>query len=353
VVSLVDLRIERPRTPENRHTEPEVLSPSLREAIGETLARGQQVIVFLNRRGHSTFVVCGVCGQGLKCHQCDVSLTHHLSQRRLVCHYCGEQRELPSDCPSCHGPLLRLGVGTERVEAEVAAGFPQARVARLDRDAASTTEALTELLASFARRELDVLVGTQMVAKGHDFPGVTLVCVALADTALALPDFRAAERTFQLLTQVAGRAGRGADAGRVLVQTYAPEALPIARVMNHDFVAFAQEELKRRKALAWPPFARLAQVRIEGQNPTVTMQVAQKLGGIAARALPPASHGVRLLGPAPAPLSKLKGLTRWQLLLKGPSHAALAGPLNAVEAALAELPSAVKVVLDVDPSAML
>lgn len=352
-VGLVDLRIERPKTPEARLEEPPVLSPTLRDAIGETLEKKQQVILFLNRRGHSTFLVCEVCGQTLKCRDCDVCLTHHLSSRRLQCHYCGRADPVPDHCPECNGTLLKLGVGTERIEAEVAAAFPHARVARLDRDAATSAERLTELLASFARREIDVLVGTQMVAKGHDFPGVTLVCVVLADSALALPDFRAAERTFHLLTQVAGRAGRGKDAGRVLVQSYNPEASPIACMLANDFLGFSEGELKRRRVLHWPPYARMAALRIEGDSPDLTARVAQRLAAAMARKLPPPSRGVRLLGPAPAPIARIKGKTRWQLVVKGPTHADLAGPLDEAERLLPDVPHGVKVVIDVDPSAML
>jgi primosomal protein N' (replication factor Y) len=226
-------------------------------------------------------------------------------------------------------------------------------VARLDRDAASSAERLTEMLASFARREIDVLVGTQMVAKGHDFPGVTLVCVVLADTSLAIPDFRAAERTFHLLTQVGGRAGRGADPGRVLVQTYNPDSDPIRRVLAHDFEGFCAAELEWRRRLAYPPYTRMAAVRIDGEHPEQTAQVARALGSRLARRMPPASRGVRLLGPAPAPVARIKGRTRWQLLLKAPTHAALAPLLDEVEAHLEVVPAAVKVVIDVDPTAML
>jgi primosomal protein N' (replication factor Y) len=244
-------------------------------------------------------------------------------------------------------------LGTEKVEAEVADRFPHARVARLDRDAVSSSEELTELLASFARREVDVLVGTQMVAKGHDFPGVTLVCVVMADTALALPDFRAAERTFHLLTQVGGRAGRGVDPGRVLIQTYNPQAEPVARVVHHDFEGFYNEELRRRHLLGWPPFSRLAAVRIEAPHPTDAASAANALGKAMAQRLPPPQHGVRLLGPAPAPITRIKGKTRWQLLLKAPNHRALEAPLAAAEALIEELPSSVRVTIDVDPGAML
>ncbi len=352
-LELVDLRLERPRTPETRGTEPPILSPTLRTAIGETLDKKQQVILFLNRRGHSTYIVCEVCGQSLRCENCDVCVTHHHSSRQLQCHYCGKASPLPRACPSCTGPLLELGVGTERIEAEVADAFPHARIARLDRDAASSTEKLTEMLASFARRELDILVGTQMVAKGHDFPGVTLVCVVMADSALTLPDFRAGERTFHLLTQVAGRAGRGKDAGRVLVQSYNPEAKPIARMLENDFARFSEEELQRRQLLAWPPMTRMVVLRVDGESADLTARVAQRLARVIQNHLPPPSQGVRLLGPAPAPIARIKGKTRWQLVLKAPTHAAMFKTLDAVEREMSEIPSAVRVVIDVDPAAML
>ncbi|WP_426732959.1 replication restart helicase PriA [Myxococcus faecalis] len=351
-IELVDLRQERPREGIVTEEAP-ILSPPLLRAMEETLAKGQQVILFLNRRGHSTVLLCEVCGLSLKCTSCDVCLTHHRSQNRVVCHYCGLTMPVPERCLECTGPILKLGIGTERVEAEVVERIPNARVARLDRDSATSAERLTELLASFARRELDVLVGTQMVAKGHDFPGVTLVCVVMADTSLAIPDFRAAERTFHLLTQVAGRAGRGKDPGRVLVQTYNPDAEPVKRVLAHDFDGFAQQELEWRKALAYPPFARMASIRLEGEHPEQVASVARHLGNLVSRNMPPASAGVRLLGPAVAPIARIRGKTRWQLLLKGPTHVALAPLLARVETALADVPSAVKVVLDVDPGAML
>src|SRR5215470_18744971 len=298
-------------------------------------------------------LVCEACGQGVPCSRCDVSLTFHLRTRNLQCHYCGESRPVPDRCPACGGPLLAVGAGTERIEAEVAERFPAARVARLDRDAATTAERLTELLSRFARGEIDVLVGTQMVAKGHDFPGVTLVCVVSADTGLLLPDFRAAERTFQLVTQVSGRAGRGKEPGRVLVQTWNPEADAVARVPEHDYDGFAQHELAWREALAWPPFSRLVAVRIEGEDPQETAAVARKLGDRLAVLLPAPDTGVRLLGPAPAPLPRLRGKSRWQLLLKAPRHALLGPVLDQLERDLEVLPAAVRVVLDVDPGAML
>jgi len=351
-VELVDLRRVRPR-PTGTPEQPPALSPPMVNALGEALGRGQQAILFLNRRGHSTAVVCEACGQGVPCSRCDVSLTFHLRGRNLQCHYCGEARPVPDRCPGCGGPLVPVGAGTERIETEVAERFPSARVARLDRDAATTAERLTELLSRFARGEIDVLVGTQMVAKGHDFPGVTLVCVVSADTGLLLPDFRAAERTFQLVTQVSGRAGRGQEPGRVLVQTWNPEADAVARVPAHDYDGFAEHDLAWREALAWPPFSRLVAVRIEGQDPGETAAVARKLGDRLAVLLPGPATGVRLLGPAPAPLARLRGKSRWQLLLKAPRQALLGPLLDQLERDLEVLPGAVRVVLDVDPGAML
>jgi primosomal protein N' (replication factor Y) len=351
-VGIVDLRTERPRFRDDGG-EPPILAPASLAALEETLARGQQAILFLNRRGHATFLLCQACGESLRCDACDVSLTLHLSRRRLLCHYCGALRDVPRHCPACDGPLIPLGVGTERVEGEVEERFPNARVARLDRDVATSAEKLTDLLAAFARREIDVLVGTQMVAKGHDFPGVTLVLVVLADTSLSLPDFRAGERTFQLLTQVAGRAGRGKEPGRVLVQTYHPDADPVRHVLDHDFEAFSTQELRWRKQTAYPPFSRMAGVRIESADAGLAERTARALAQAAARRMPPPEQGVRLLGPAPAAIARIQGKTRWQLLLKAPTHGLLAGPLTALEEEARLAPRSVRVVVDVDPGAML
>src|SRR5690606_27138146 len=216
------------------------------------------------------------------------------------------------ECPSCRTELLVLGMGTERLEQSLARHLPEARIARLDRDTAVSAKKLRSILGAFARRETDVLVGTQMVAKGHDFPGVTLVGVVLADIGLGLPDFRAGERTFQLLTQVAGRAGRGDAPGRVIVQTFHPEADPIVFASRHDPLGFAEREAARRRALGYPPFRRMLAVRVEGPSPAATQTAASTVGTILRRL---AGSRAQVLGPAPAPIARLRGKTRFQILV--------------------------------------
>jgi primosomal protein N' (replication factor Y) len=242
-----------------------------------------------------------------------------------------------------------VGAGTEQVEAAVRELVPSARVARMDRDAVAGAADVAELLARFARRELDVLVGTQMVTKGHDFPGVTLVGVVLADTALALPDFRAAERTFQLLTQVAGRAGRGDDAGQVIVQTFHPHSPAVAFAVGHDYAGFAEVELDRRRALGYPPFGRMMAVRVEGSE-AGARRTAEALGEAARPAL---TAGVSMLGPAPAAIERIRGKSRWHLLFRASDPAALRRVHRALGPAALRPPGGASVRFDVDPHAML
>jgi primosomal protein N' (replication factor Y) len=332
---------------------PPLLSAELCQALDEVLARRQQAILFLNRRGTSTFHVCLACGRSIACVNCAVSLTAHGGSGRLLCHYCGHERALPQACPECGGPLDSLGMGTEAVEHELSTRFPGARLCRLDRDAAGGAEDVTALLASFAKGEKDILVGTQMVAKGHDFPGVTLVGVLLADIALNLPDFRAAERTFQLLAQVAGRAGRGSEPGRVVVQTFNPEAAAIGCVVGHDYKTFAEHELALRKAFRYPPYCRLLAVRIDGFKPAETMQAAKLVAQAAADAARASGGQLRLFGPAKAPFSRLRGRLRWQLLIKGPTARALVPAAEAIEAIAEDLPGGARASLDVDPIGLL
>ncbi|MBI5545045.1 MAG: primosomal protein N' [Deltaproteobacteria bacterium] len=328
---------------------PPLLSEELRASLEDVLAKGRQAILFLNRRGQSTYHVCLACGRSVTCRDCAVSLTLHGTSNRLLCHYCGHTEPLPAACPQCGGPIDSLGMGTEAVEAELGKRFPAARVCRLDRDSATQAEEITALLAAFAKGEKDILVGTQMVAKGHDFPGVTLVGVLLADIALNLPDFRAAERTFQLLAQVAGRAGRGVEPGRVVVQTFNPEAPAIAHVVGHDYLAFSEHELALRRAYFYPPFCRLLAVRIEGVHPQGTAEAARLVAKAVGQAARDSGGALRLIGPAKAPFAKLRGKVRWQLLIKGPTARSLVPAAEAVEKVAEQLPGNARASVDVDP----
>ena len=326
-----------------------LVSPRLAEALAATVAAGQQAILFLNRRGYETLVVCEACGEEARCTDCAVSLTHHARRGILLCHYCGRTERMGGRCPACGGPRIGVGVGTEQVEEAVRGLLPGARVARLDRDAVGTAEETAALLARFARRELDVLVGTQMVTKGHDFPGVTLVGVVLADTALALPDFRAAERTFQLLAQVAGRAGRGADAGRVIVQTFNPATPAVSCAAGHDYAAFAQGELDRRVRHGYPPFGKLLAARVEGSE-AGARRTAEALAEAARRVL---RGEVAMLGPAPAAIERIRGRTRWHLLFRATSAQALFRVHGALARVARRPPGGAEVRFDMDPQSML
>nr|MBA3541868.1 primosomal protein N' [Deltaproteobacteria bacterium] len=331
-----------------------MLSAPLRTAIGETLAAGDQSILFLNRRGFATFVLCKACGHAFRCPHCSVSLTYHRHSDRLSCHYCGFTQRVPENCPKCKtaGSIERKGLGTEKVAEAVAAAFPTARVARLDRDVASGAK-VEVVLSRVGRREVDILVGTQMVTKGHDFPGVTLVGVLCADTGLDLPDFRASERTFQLLAQVAGRAGRGDRVGRVLIQTYRPETPAVVAAAAHDYLQFFVAESAARAEHAYPPHGRLIAVRIDGPDEHEVAGAAKLLAGLAedmVRQRPDVS-GVEVLGPVPAPLERLRGRTRWQIWLRGPDRHALRRVARMVQGT--EVASSVRVGLDVDPMSAL
>ena len=332
-----------------------VFTERLASAVERTLSLGEQVILFLNRRGFAPYVFCHDCGHSYRCSECEVSLTLHRHRGIIMCHYCGEQSPAPDSCDSCHGHRVgAFGLGTERVEAEVRNLFGNLPTLRLDRDVVRNKNELASVLGRFRKREAQVLIGTQMVAKGHDFPGVTLVGVISADASLNFPDFRAAERTFQLLTQVAGRAGRagGTDAKRgfVLVQAYETEHYAIAAAQHHDYARFVEEELQHRKELNYPPYAHLALLRFEGPHEAATqqagMQAAQALqAGIARDGLP-----VMALGPAPAPLARLRGQWRFVVLLKASQRSALRQALTHLPR---KTPGEIRRVLDVDPVSML
>jgi primosomal protein N' (replication factor Y) len=303
------------------------LSEELLNAVAETHARGEQSIVLLNRRGYSAFVLCRSCGERVQCPNCDVTLTFHQRERSLVCHYCDFRQRPPEACPACKGKYIYyVGEGTEQIEEMLRRKFPTLRLARLDRDTTSRRHTYEEVIMRFAAGELDMLVGTQMIAKGHDFPNVTLVGVVSVDAGLAMPDFRAAERTFQLITQVAGRAGRGDRAGRVLIQTYHPEHYALRHACAQDYGAFYEEEIRYRKNLSYPPFVSLAALLVRGDDLSKTTAIAEALK----QALDAANtdRACRVLGPAPAPLARLRGEHRIQLLVKSRSRPRLRAALD-------------------------
>ncbi len=347
-VRLVDLRRIGPGP-----TGDKLLSLPLHRAIEENLARGEQTILFLNRRGFAPSVVCMACGSVETCKACAVSLTFHRGENRVKCHYCGFEDRCPPRCSACGSTQLSLeGLGTEKLEATLAEAFPSARIARLDRDVAAGI-ASEKVLARVRRGEVDILVGTQMVTKGHDLANVTLVGVVNADAALSMPDFRAGERTFQLLVQVAGRAGRHERPGRVLIQTRTPEHPAVVFASRHDVDGFLRAELADRRDTSYPPIARLALLRIEAVDEKVAEQAARALAE-AARATPAATRrAVEVMGPAPAPIPRLRGRFRFRVMLRSADRAPLRAALRAVDAAMVDLDRKVRAVIDVDPVAML
>jgi len=292
-----------------------ILGPALRDALAARLARHEQSLLLLNRRGYATSLLCRECGQEAMCPNCSVSLTLHQGGRRALCHYCGHEAGAPTACPSCRGAYLRLtGFGTERVAEAVLASLPGARVERLDRDRASRRGVLAQTLAAFEKGEIDVLVGTQMIAKGHDFPRVTLVGVVDADVGLGIPDFRSAERTFQLLTQVAGRAGRGETAGEVILQSHMPDHYALGHACAQDYESFFEREMEFRRTMGYPPVAALVNVIVRAAEAPKGAKEADAL----ARALRASAGGrYRVLGPAHAPLARLRNEHRFQVVLKG------------------------------------
>ena len=342
-VHLIDLRRDKPP----KDAAP-FLSVPLRNALAETLGRGEQSILFLNRRGFSNFIQCRSCGHVLECDQCAVAMTWHRGPQLLRCHYCDAVRALPGGCPDCgQGELGLLGQGTERVEDALRTLFPQARVARLDRDTA-TGRGLRDVLDAVRTGKVDILVGTQMVTKGHDFPRVTLVGVLQADASLAFPDFRAGERTFQLLTQVAGRAGRGDRPGRVLIQTYNPEHPCLQAARLHDHAAFCVHDLELRRMMTYPPFGHATAIRLDARLPEQVEAVSRSLAD-ALRSAMQGQPDVVLRGPAPAPLVRLRGRSRWAMLLTATRRESLRRVLDTCDPANHPRPADVRIVVDVDP----
>ncbi len=305
-----------------------VLSAELRGAIAETHSKGEQSIILLNRRGYSCFVLCRSCGETIKCRNCDITLTFHKGIDRLVCHYCNFRQRTPTNCPNCDsGFLYFMGEGTEQLEKVLRKEFPELKISRVDRDTTRKRKELESILHDFSAGKIDMLTGTQMLAKGHDFPNVTLVGVVSVDTGLALPDFRSAERTFQLITQVAGRAGRGDRPGRVLIQTYFPEHYALVHAREQSYEAFYEDEIKFRGRFGYPPFTALASIIVRHRD----IRTAAKNAGIIRASFREADPEGRCstLGPAPAALSRLKGEFRLQIVVRSRSRTVLKDKINA------------------------
>jgi primosomal protein N' (replication factor Y) len=345
-VHIVDMREEFLTT--RKHA---TFSRALVEAIRGRLENNEQAIVLLNRRGFSSHVACRSCGARIECVNCAVTLTYHRRDRRLLCHYCGYAEKVPSVCPRCNSEHVHfLGIGSERVEDELHAEFPSARIARLDRDTVTGKRQFEDILQNFRERNYDMLVGTQMIAKGHDFPRVTLVGVVSADVGLGVADFRASERTFQLLTQVAGRAGRGEQAGEAVIQTLYPDHYSIQLACRQDYPAFFERELKFRKAMGYPPFLSIVNTVVRARTFSGAMDDAEEIVGRLRKA--DGGRGeFRVLGPAPAPLGRLRGEYRVQMLVKGRNRKRMR---EALRTALADRPElARRTVIDVDPISVL
>jgi primosomal protein N' (replication factor Y) len=347
-VAIVDLRSEMGR----RRTRGAISRP-LFQAMREALRADGQVILLLNRRGFSTSIQCPACGHVVKCPDCDIALTHHREGERAVCHYCDHEIRAPSTCPECQFDGIRYaGLGTQRLEAEVRSRFPDEPCLRMDSDSMQRFGSHEKALDRFRSGEIKILLGTQMIAKGLDFPNVMLVGVINADTALHFPDFRAAERTFQLVTQVAGRTGRGPRGGRVLVQTFSPEHPAILAAARHDYVMFAEQELPVRQEFDYPPFSTMARIVVRGPDAEPTEEFADQLSDRLHEHVEAQPTKIRVLGPAEAPMPKLRGKFRFHLLLHGRDRTAVC---RVIEQTTETLSSANNIIwtVDIDPVDML
>ncbi|MEA2040148.1 MAG: primosomal protein N' [Thermodesulfobacteriota bacterium] len=352
-VEIVDMKALADDRPKN-----EIISPTLRDALGRNLMEGNQTLLFLNRRGFHRLYLCRLCGQSIRCPNCDVALTYHLKEDRLVCHYCGFYSETYIKCPSCGKNGLRAyGFGTEKLEQELRTLFPDAHIARMDTDTTRKKGQISRILRSFGDREIDILVGTQMITKGYDFPNVTMVGVVAADLSLGFPDFRAGERTFQILSQVIGRAGRGDKKGRVVIQAFNPDHYAIRTAMAHDYRLFFEKEIQLRQQLGYPPFSHLVSLRLLGNNKIRTADVARdltlRIKGILS-SWPKRGKEIQVLGPVEATVSRIKGKYRWQILIKSVRVSLLQYFLNEVERLSKQVlrSSGVSLMSDVDPYQM-
>jgi primosomal protein N' (replication factor Y) len=353
-VDVVEIRDER-RERGGESSLPFWLSQNLFDKITQTIEKKEQVALFLNRRGVAQTVLCPSCGAIGECPNCSVSLTLHGSSH-LLCHYCAYEERLKTSCGECRdGEPRPLGLGTELVEADIRKLFPEARLARADRDQIQSREEVEDLVKAMDNREIDILVGTQMIAKGWDFPGLTLVGMVLADVGFNLPDFRASERSFQLLTQVSGRSGRHTTSGEVVIQTYNPAHSSITFTEQNDYFGFAEHELRIREELNYPPFGKLACFRIQSTDPVVAVQTAQQLVH-RARALSQQREtyrSIQLLGPAPAPIAKLRGHFRYHILMKAASSSLLNNYARLIVGNEDWIPPKARIIVDIDPMQML
>jgi primosomal protein N' (replication factor Y) len=347
-VTMIDLRGQQVLGPEATFAE------ETRDALIRSLERGEQVMIFLNRRGFSTFVICRDCGFVLRCPHCAVSLIYHRDSRTMRCHHCDHTTGVPDQCENCQGYDIGFhGLGTERLADQISRQFPEYRAVRLDRDTIGGKGAYARILGEFARGEAQILIGTQMIAKGHDFPEVTMVGVINADVGLYRPDFRAAERTFQLLTQVSGRAGRANKPGEVFVQTYNPEHYALSSAAGHDFDAFYRVEIAAREEACYPPFTKLANLVISHPDQQTALDSARRIAVLLQElGLRHGSGALQFIGPGACPLHKLRGRFRYQILLKGPDYPALAEAARGLLERL-DPPAELRVTVDMDPSDMM
>jgi len=354
-VDLIDLREVRAMALKAREAPETIVSPRLQEAVATRLQRGEQSILLLNRRGYSTFLQCPACGKVWSCPSCNVSLTFHRARNRLVCHHCGHEDQVPGQCDACgESELIFTGIGTEQVEKRVAELFPSARVLRMDIDTTGSKGAHGRLLERVRRGEVDILLGTQMIAKGLDFPGVTLVGVINADVGLNLPDFRAAERTFQLLAQVAGRAGRGDEPGEVLVQTARPQHPALRAALRHDYEAFAESEIGDRLPPGYPPHRRLANLVVSGLTEERVAEAADRTAEATREVAERNSlSDVDVIGPAPCPIDRIRGRWRWHFLLKSDRPASLGSLIRHLALHHGQPAGGLRLEIDRDPEALL
>lgn len=335
------------------------ITPLLKNEMEAALNRKEQILLFLNRRGFATFPVCAKCGEAMLCHQCDISMTYHRREDSYQCHYCENSIPASSPCPTCGSSgIKRLGVGTEKIESAVRKMFPDARIERMDHDTTKGKNATVDILKKMHRNEIDILVGTQMITKGHDFPNITLVGIILADASLNFPDFRAGERTFQILAQVAGRAGRGDSAGKVILQTFNPDHFCIKAAKAQDFETFYQTEIVFRKTLKYPPFSRIVQLRISGKSNEKTKETAQSLGDACRRIQKKTAEFHRtidILGPVESPLSRIAGKYRRQILIKAMNTTIVHGFMRELKRQYHKLfeNRSVHIAVDIDPMSLM